>query len=501
MTPRELFDAIGLVDDALVLEADRAAVRRAPVLTVLRRYAPLAACLCVFVGAVLVWRSDFGRMGSSSGAAAGAAMDATATEDTADTGAAAPEAAMAPQDAERAGGVTEDGTADNGSDVYAAAPDALAGEKQDTAAADSYYCLLAPSLPQTLTAALTAGDGGGSYALMAYGPDELYFADPLGDEVPKTLPVYRSVMADHAVHEGDMRAALGQVLAGLDADDTLTGKAVLISGTAKAEEWRAMSGQAAGQGSSALNSETEYWGGAATLTLEDEPALTKVGVERITVYNDLDVSVFFAESPDAELDMVTDITDARRQAAAVQKSHARLLQYLGVNTPALEGGDRNIYGEQNGLFSAFYAAGQDGHAYPAAVESLLNYSYRRVLAASNTDGSLSTVHWHAAGPGTLLGEYPVLGKDEALELLRGGQCYGSYDERVGCQQAADQVLNARLVYTGAGAAYHVPVWEFMAEAGEARSDDAAELGLKEYVFYYVPAIDTGTLTKLIGENG
>ena len=498
MTPRELFEAIGLVDDALVLEADApAAAHRSPVAAVLRRWAPLAACLCVFVGAVLVWRSDFGRMGSNAGAATGAAMDATA-----DAGA-APEAAMAESQEAACGGdaaenravAAEDGTDDS---AYVGAADA---EDAKGIAADSYYCLLAPSLDPTLTGALTAGDGGGSYSLMAYAPDELYFADPIGDDVPETLPVYRSVMADHTVHEGDMRAALGQVLAGLAVDDALTDEAALVSGTPKAEEWQQMADQAAGQGQTALNGETEYWGGAATLTLTGEPALTAAGVERITVYNDLQVSVFFAEDENAVLDPVTDLRDAKQQAAAVQKGQARLLQYLGVNTAALEGGDRNIYGEQRGLFSAFYAAGQDGHAYPAATESLLNYSYRRVLVSVNTDGSPSVLHWNAAGPGTLLGEYPILGKDEALDLLRAGQCYGSYDGRVDCRQAADAVLNVRLVYTSAGAAYHVPVWEFMAEAGAAQSDDAAALGLKDYVFYYVPAVDIATLTELIEENG
>ena len=486
MTARELFDAIGQVEDGLVLEADAAPVRavRPPVLVLLRRWAPLAACVCVFAGAVLVWRGDFGRMGSMDSTMSGAAMDQ-----------AAPEAAMS-------GGT--DATADAGAgndmrdsvrDSEGATEEAKAKDDAAAPAADG-LCLLAPSLPETLTAALTAGDGDGSYALMAYAPDELYFADPIGGDVPDTLPVYRSVMADHAVHEGDMHSALGQVLAGLGADSGLAGKAQLVSGTPKAEEWQGI----LEDGGSALRGEHEYWGGAATLTLEDQPALTAAGVERIVVYNDLTASVFFAENDGAELDLVTDAADAEQQAAAVYQANKRLLQYLGVNTAAIEGGDRDIYGEQSGVFSAFYAAGKDGHAYPAAVESLLDLSYRRVLVASNTDGSLSTLHWDAAGPGTLLGEYPVIGRDEALALLARGDCYGSYDERVGCRQAAENVVYSRLTYTSAGAAYHVPVWEFMVEAGPAVSDDAAALGLKDYVFFYVPAIDLDTLAELV-ENG
>lgn len=56
MTPKELFEAIGLVDDALVLEADAPAARPRPWLAVLRRAVPLAACVCVVAGAVLALR-------------------------------------------------------------------------------------------------------------------------------------------------------------------------------------------------------------------------------------------------------------------------------------------------------------------------------------------------------------------------------------------------------------------------------------------------------------
>lgn len=49
MTARELFDAIGLVADDLVLAADAPAARRKP--AVWRQVLPMAACLCVIVGA------------------------------------------------------------------------------------------------------------------------------------------------------------------------------------------------------------------------------------------------------------------------------------------------------------------------------------------------------------------------------------------------------------------------------------------------------------------
>ena len=86
MTARDLFEAVGLVDEELIEDADAAAPRRRPVLT-LRRALPLAACLCLAAGAAFAWRaSPWNGAGTQSEAATAPQMAAAP-----DTAAAAPE--------------------------------------------------------------------------------------------------------------------------------------------------------------------------------------------------------------------------------------------------------------------------------------------------------------------------------------------------------------------------------------------------------------------------
>lgn len=123
MTSRDLFEAIGLLDDTLILAADAPPAR--PRLRVWRRVLPLAACLCLIVGGgLLAWRS-------------GTLMPATIEENAAMTAdAAAPvlsDAAPKSNDAAAGGAeVLENSTssqasaaADNGAGIAAAALAAL----------------------------------------------------------------------------------------------------------------------------------------------------------------------------------------------------------------------------------------------------------------------------------------------------------------------------------------------------------------------------------------
>lgn len=150
MTPRELFEAIGLVDDAFVLEADATvAATPRPRLAVARRWVPLAACLCLVVGgALLAVRGGVLGGGMSGGVMAAPAADNAAprTAEAADAGAGQADAGAAPPDA------------------MAAAPqepaDAPAGEGADglEGAAESAVCNAAPQ--DAATSQGTAGAAG-----------------------------------------------------------------------------------------------------------------------------------------------------------------------------------------------------------------------------------------------------------------------------------------------------------------------------------------------------
>lgn len=67
MTARELFEAIGLVEDELILAADGPSVRKAPIRW--HRVLPAAACLCLFAGGIWTWAGLF-TAGSGSSAPA-----------------------------------------------------------------------------------------------------------------------------------------------------------------------------------------------------------------------------------------------------------------------------------------------------------------------------------------------------------------------------------------------------------------------------------------------
>ena len=76
MTERELFEAIGHVDDDLILAADAPLKKRRKPPVYWRSFAAVAACACVFLGGVAVWQSDGFRKANMTSAAAAFAADA-----------------------------------------------------------------------------------------------------------------------------------------------------------------------------------------------------------------------------------------------------------------------------------------------------------------------------------------------------------------------------------------------------------------------------------------
>ena len=112
MTERELFEAIGHVDDDLILAADAPVKKRRRVVRLhWQQVVSVAACACIFLGGAAVWRSGALRKSSI---ASEAAMAADVPEAAAET---APDMPMldaaAPQtaDADEGAAVEKDSTA------------------------------------------------------------------------------------------------------------------------------------------------------------------------------------------------------------------------------------------------------------------------------------------------------------------------------------------------------------------------------------------------------
>ena len=111
MTERELFEAIGHVDDDLILAADAPLKKRRKPPVYWRSFAAVAACACVFLGGVAAWQSDGFRKANMTSEAAAFAADAP--EEAAET-APAPDVPMlsaaAPQ-ADNGDAAVEEGAA------------------------------------------------------------------------------------------------------------------------------------------------------------------------------------------------------------------------------------------------------------------------------------------------------------------------------------------------------------------------------------------------------
>ena len=114
MTERELFEAIGHVDDDLILAADAPVKKRRKPPVYWRQLVSVAACACIFLGGVAVWQSDGFRKANMTSEAAAFAADAP--EEAAET-APAPDMPMldaaAPQaaDADEGAAVEKDSAA------------------------------------------------------------------------------------------------------------------------------------------------------------------------------------------------------------------------------------------------------------------------------------------------------------------------------------------------------------------------------------------------------
>lgn len=77
MTERELFEAIGHVDDDLILAADAPVKKRRRVVHLhWQQVVSVAACACIFLGGVAVWQSDGFRKANMTSEAAAFAADA-----------------------------------------------------------------------------------------------------------------------------------------------------------------------------------------------------------------------------------------------------------------------------------------------------------------------------------------------------------------------------------------------------------------------------------------
>ena len=200
MSSRDLFRAIGQIDDDLIESANKTPVKHT-ILLQFRHFVPAAACFClVLLGAAMV----------SQDRSAGVSQAA----ETADLNESAP-------------AYEESNSPDTFSafSMEGSEPDAAADSVADAPLSSSLKSAMQDSSPlQALSDILLGSGASGSSSLLAHSADELYFGESLilgnsADVVlPASLPVYRNSLLDAADNTDAMKARLRTVLDALGLD-------------------------------------------------------------------------------------------------------------------------------------------------------------------------------------------------------------------------------------------------------------------------------------------
>lgn len=440
MTARELFEAIGQVDDDLILAADAPVHRRPAVRVWVRRALPAAACLCVMLlGGVALGRSGLFRAGSSAPAESSAAVTYEAAPDTA---AAAPDTAGA---------------------AY--------GEKSLSAQADTGVGAGATRYTEQDAARILGSGNGGSAALLAHSGSELYFSEGLSSENDTALPVYRCTV--DGLREDAMMRQMERVLDALGLDPALAQSAVL--GSTYAGGLDALEDIAAqlSEDDAILN---VFWSGAAQLTLEVPAGERWPEGLRIQVSNDGYATVLAGSS--GEVRTFASGEEEQQAADAIRDQYGDVLTaLLGEGyTDQTDGGDLNIYGEASPLFVRFAAS-----------------PWQYVTVSLQEDGTLSALHL-TDRPVEEAGRYSILSRSEAEERLAAGDFLPNGSDVTGAQAAAlaadpETLACVRLVYPNGQAAWLVPCWEFVVDTGAAPLGEDGDQTLHRYESFCVPAVD------------
>lgn len=449
MNARDLFEAIGMVDEDLVEEADGPV--RPPAWTprrVMGRVLPVAACLCIVGAAVL----SFGRGMFSAKSSTGAMLQNEAAGGAAD---AAPETA----------------------------PDtAQAPAFYDTEGAASEKSADSMGIPAELAEKMTPTSGAGSGAAwMAYDVSELLREDPLDGQLPGTLAIYRGTLAGRCLNTDAMTETLREALTALGYDAALADSAQLTTGY---DEESTQDPEAVAQSlyeKFGIGSELDYWSGLARMEVE----LPGGGV--LSVNNELTLDITLTGD---ETGALTD-AQAAEEADTILKANAGLLDALGgYDAMGLTGGDYSYDGTRQQFWAVLYRTGE------TPSEQLAGYDLAQASFSADGTGKLLSLTLPGTARAESVGEYPLISREEAAALLAGGSYLNAeYDEAAPAAAEIEQA-ESYLCYTGGRALYYVPMWCFVIDEGE--RENTAD-GLHSYRPYYVPAVSLDTLETLLAD--
>lgn len=476
MKPQELSDAMQFLDDSTLTETANALKKR-PLRA--RPFALVAAAACICIAVLLFVPTLTGQLPSATPGAD--SMSGTHGDST-------PQGESTPSPASGTDSANNPGGEDTPPPVPGTASSTPPREDLDPAYVASVlnrgipaHGAVDPALPTiTLDAEHFVSGGMGYEGYMAYDISELENGGPwrLGDEIG-TLPVYRNPWWRNefeVVENSDpdaMYARLYDIAALLGIDKS------------QLTNWREEPPN---------ESATEAYQHKYGLTEEEVPRgffniywiFAEAEGVRLDIPSDLIATIEF--DPTRPLPEGYDLSfDAAR--GDVETAGAYLLeQYralMGYETPAaaIDGGDRNIYGEQ----------GYDLHMYEASedpVRNLENYwlDFWHFIGGEDPGDLWLIRHWYC-DRSEKLGDYPIITPAEAWQMLQNGSSITTVPFSM-----PEDAFPARvdLVYRNESSAQvFMPYYRFLIELPEMERD-----GLKDYGTWYVPAVQSEYLDVL-----
>lgn len=446
---RDLFEAIGMVDEDLVEEADGPV--RSPAWTprrVMGRVLPVAACLCIVGAAVLSFGRGMFSAKSSGGAMLQNEMAGGAADAAPET---APDTAQAP--------------------AFYDTQDAASEKRTD-----------GTGIPTELAEKITPTSGAGSgTALMAYDYTEIARVDPLDGEQPEALAVYRGTLAGRCLNTDGMTERLTDALTALGYDASLADSARLTTGY---DEESTQDPEAVARSlyeKFGIGSELDYWSGIAWMEVD----LPDGG--SLSVNNELTLDITLTGD---ETGTLTD-AQAAEEADTILKANAGLLDALGgYDAMGLTGGDYSYDGTRQQFWAVLYRTGE------TPSEQLAGYDLAQASFSADGTGKLLSLTIPGAALAESVGEYPLISREEAAALLAGGSYLNAeYDEAAPAAADIEQA-ESYLCYVSGRALYYVPMWCFVIDEGE--RENTAD-GLHSYRPYYVPAVSLDTLGTLLAD--
>ncbi len=152
-------------------------------------------------------------------------------------------------------------------------------------------------------------------------------------------------------------------------------------------------------------------------------------------------------------------------------------KYINMSDPQINIsiGDYDIYGKQHYSIS-FFEGGTD------EVQNILHYNFTRVTFYCDDDGRLYLSRNYRADLSGIIGNYPIITSDRALELLKSKNYITTVPEEFPGEQYIKKI---ELVYRNeTWTKVYMPYYKFYVELPSMKREN----GLNTYGAFYVPAV-------------